>query len=373
MQNFLKLFTGTVLGWVLLANSASAGPLISEIYFNPPGGNDAPATNALEYIELCGDANLALDDYYLIFLENENDSLNSGAPGEIENIFDLSGMSFGSNGFLVLGMRNTAYPSINGAFDIATPAIASAPTKAESLKTLPNGAHAYINRDTGNGYGSGATSSIGHVGQNTDIEGSGFTAMLIQVNPLVGAAPVLNDDLDVDNDGLDVPTGQIGWTILDAIGVFGEAGESDYGRLYATNGFGPGTFAGGGIGGIESGATYIQTDSASPALLEIEYVGRVGMGNDPDDWFVANLTNDAASGFVTAQRNYAVSGNHTQQDTPEAWIGNTPGAVPYGTDVTVTFGFSNAVLHPVPEPSSFVLLGLGGAVLALVARRRRAG
>lgn len=350
------------------ARLASAGPLISEIYFNPPGGNDV--TGALEYIELRGDANLSLDNYYFITLENENDEFNSGTPGEIENIFNLAGMSFGSNGYLVLGMKGSLYPGLNGAYDVAAPANPAQPTPAESLKTLGNGAHAYVNRDTGSGYGNGTTSSIGHVGQNNDLEGSGFTAMLIYVDSkLGGVAPVLNDDLDAGNDGLDLLTGQTGWTILDSIGVMGETSETDYGRLYAGVGFGPGITKAA-PGGVEPGSTYINT---APAVLELEYVARVGTGIAASNWMAANLTNDGASGYTNGARNYAISGDHGNQSNPEVYVGSTLGASPfaYGTDITVTLGADN-VGFVVPEPSSLALAGLGGAIaLALAVTRRR--
>lgn len=360
-----------VLGLVAATWSPTqAGPLlITEIFFNPPGANDAPATNALEYIELAGPSGMSLDNTYLIFLENENDEFNSQNPGEIENIFDLNGMSLGSNGFLVLAMRNSAYPAISGVpFDIAVPANPADPTKAESLKTLANGAHVYQNRDTGNGYGNGVTSSIGHVGQNLDIEGSGFTAMLIYVDPLLGGvAPVLNQDLDLDNLGLDpLPTG---WSILDSIGVFGEPDETTFGRLYAAVNFGPGPILGS-PGGVEPGATYINTFSG---LAEIEYVGRVGCGDGPENWLVANLTNNAATGFDINLRNYAISGNHALLSDPEVYVGSTYAPLPYvyGYDITVTFGEAN--LACIPEVGSFALAtaGMAGLGLASFVRRRR--
>lgn len=357
----------------LCSATASGAPLISEIYFNPPGGNDVTAVG-LEYIELFGDANASLDGHYLIFLEDENDEFNSGNPGEIENIFNLSGMTFGSNGFLILGMKGSPYPALAGAFDVAVPANLAAPTKAESLKTLANGAHAYINRDTGNGYGVGTASSIGHQGQNADIEGSGFTAMLIKVDAALGGlAPVFEDDLDQDNNGLDNPNGQNGWTILDSVGVLGESDEAPHARLYGKANFGAGPLGGGtSPGGVEPGAAYIDTSAELP---ELEYVGRVGPGLGAENWMVANLTNDGLSGYTNTERNYAISGNHAAGNDPEVYVGFTPqpAGYPYGFDVTVTFG-ENDSLIPVPEPSSVVLCMMGGigAVVMAYRRRRRA-
>jgi hypothetical protein len=339
--------------------------LISEIYFNPPSSPDT----TLEYIELMGDAGFSLDDHYLIFLENENDEFNSQNPGQIENIFDLNGMTFGSNGYLVLGQKNTLFPAISGAYDVLAPVNPAAPTIAESLKTLPSGAHAYVNRDTGTGYGIGVTSSIQHVGQNNEIEGSGFTAMLIHVDTAAGGvAPVFNFDLDLDNDGLDIATGRPNWNILDSIGVFGEVGEALYGRLYAQFNFGPGIADPlSDVGGVEPGAVYIDTEVG---LAEIEYVGRVNKGNTAESWVVTNLTNNTASGYSNSLRNYGVSGDHDNFTNPEVYVGSQRGASPfvYGTDITVTLGTPNVAF--IPEPSSWVLLTLGGAA-AVVARVRR--
>lgn len=369
-----KSFALTAMLLCGFAVAANAGPLITEIYYNPPGANDAGATG-LEYIELCGPRGMSLADHYLIFIENENDEFNSQNPGEIDSVFDLSGMSFGSNGYMVLAMRNTPYPSLSVPFDILTPANPAAPTIAESRKTLSNGANAYVNRDTGNGYGSGLTSSIGHTGANADIEGSGFTAFLLSVDPLAGSSPFAGQDLDANNDGLDVPGGAAGWTVLDSIGVFGEVGESDFGRLYSQAGFGPGSFAASPVGGIEAGGVYVDTTNGLP---EIEYIGRVDTTAGPESWMVSNLTNDPATGYTNALRNYAVSGDHATQTAPEAYVGTTYAPAPfvYGTDITVTFGADNVGFNGthVPEPSSYVLLVLGMlSVLGFTRRRRRAG
>lgn len=361
-----------LMGALPVAAAPFTTPLISEIYFNPPGGSDA--STGLEYIELLGPANMSLNDHYLIFLENENDEFNSQNPGQIERIFNLSGMAFGSNGFMVLAARSNAgagvspYPALNNAtWSVPVPANPAAPTVAESLKVLPNGANAYINRDTGTGFGNGLTSSLQYVGESTELEGSGFTAMLIYVDSLNGGlAPELGDDLDVTNNGLDHPSGQPGWTILDSIGMVGELGE-EYARLYSQVVFSPGPLTGP-IGGVEPGAQFVDT---SASLFEIEYVARVALGNGASSWMATNLTDNAASGYTLAQRNYGVSGNHATQSEPEVFVGYN-GAhpdFPYGTDITVTFGAPNVGFY-VPEPSSFLLLGMGVLGGLAVVRRR---
>ncbi|MBL9122980.1 MAG: PEP-CTERM sorting domain-containing protein [Planctomycetaceae bacterium] len=367
MPSVSKLYLALVGLSVASSTAFGVQPRISEIYFNPPGNPDVTSTG-LEYIELYAGINQSLDNYYLIALENENDEFNSQNPGQIENIFDLTGMSTGSNGYMVLAMKNSPYPQLSSvAFSVAVPVIPAQPTPAESLKVLASGAHAYVNRDSGNGFGSGITSSIGHTGQSAELEGSGASYLLIHVDTMAGGvAPVLNDDLDLDNDGFDgLPTG---WSIVDSIAVLGEAGEG-YARFYADVVFAPGAIAGP-PGGIEPGATYVNT---TPTLNEIEYVGRVGPNDGASNWMVTNLTNDSRSGYTNALRNYAVSGDHANESNPEVWVGNVsqPAGFPYGTDITVTLGGPN-VNFVVPEPGSFALASIGGAAVLLGLWRRRA-
>ncbi len=72
--------------------------LINEIYIDPPSGGDV----LYEYLELRGPANLSLDGYYFIAIENENNAGNTGATGTLDMVYNLSGKSLGSNGFLVV-------------------------------------------------------------------------------------------------------------------------------------------------------------------------------------------------------------------------------------------------------------------------------
>jgi len=279
----------------------TASPLINEIYFDPPGGGDAIS----EYVELRGTPSQSLNNTYLIFLENENDVLNLGNPGMVERFFDLGGKSIGSNGFLTLRQNGNPY-------------------------TVAPGTSDYVNT-VGLGWGEGA-STIGYQSDLNDyrLENSGFTAMLIVNNGSPSSAPFIGQDLDIGNDGLDVPTGHADWTILDFIGIHGEVGESEFGRLYAPINFGPD-----GPALVEPGATYIALG------YEVEYIGRYGnsTGQTAADWHISNLTDNLLSG-------YTGTGDFRQSGTPHGigapgQIVDTNQNVPYGTNLTNTLGAVN--------------------------------
>jgi len=270
---------------------------INEIYFDPPADGDL----LHEYIELRGTPGMSLDDHYLIFLENENNIQNTGNPGMVELIFDLSGESMGSNGFLTLRQNNNVYSVAPGTTDLMN--------------------------TSGLGWGgAGSTLNVQSENNKVVIENSGFTAMLIKNNGGAGSVPFIGQDLDVGNDGLDVPTGHVDWVILDSIGVHSEAGEAQFGRLYAQINFGPEATS-----NIEPGAVYVGVG------YEIEYVGRWGnsTGQTADDWHVSNLTDDPQSGFQD-------EGDFRQSAEPHgsANVESNQG-VPYGTNLTNTLGAVN--------------------------------
>src|SRR3954462_9790686 len=113
--------------------------VINEVLFNPPGP-DAPD----EYIELRGAPNLVIPagTYFVSIAGDTNAN-----PGTIKNVFDLSGRVVGPNGLLVLLQKTNSY---------------AANTNAGVL----------VNTDSGLGWGSGSSSSIGHRGDNglTDLQ-----------------------------------------------------------------------------------------------------------------------------------------------------------------------------------------------------------
>ncbi|MGH8245779.1 MAG: hypothetical protein ACREUU_05035, partial [Gammaproteobacteria bacterium] len=196
--------SGQVLHWlcgllvVLAGSSARAELLINEILFNPP---QADSTN--EYVELRGTPNSLLPaGAWLLNVEGDT----NGNPGTIQDLFDLSGLRVGQNGYLVLLQKNHRY----------TP---------NPLATV------VTNSDQGDGWGSGSSSSMGHRGEGgqTELENPSCTFLLVQTTN----SPSIGDDLDQDDDGeLDLSATNE-WLILDAVGVLDSDGAGDraYGRI----------------------------------------------------------------------------------------------------------------------------------------------
>ena len=193
-----------------------------------------------------------------------------------------------------------------------------------------------VNSGSSAGWGSGGSSSLLTEGEDpVKLENSGFTAFLIQTDGTPGSAPFLGQDLDVGNNGLDVPTGTTHWTILDSIGIAAEQGEAQYGRTYAQLNYGVEL-----PGNIEPGAVAVET------LFEIEYVARWGnsTGSTANDWNVSNLTDKPEAGFVGPA-------DFRQSGTPDGspTFVETSHGVPYGTNMTDTLGAPN---YPGVTPST---------------------
>lgn len=307
---------------------------INEIYIDPGGSGEDEVD---EYIELRGTPSMRLDNHYLIFIENEDTPQKDGEAGEIDNIFDLHGVALGTNGFLTLRQKNSPYSVATGATDLVND---GPNNSAGPFANIPPG------------YGSGANSTIGASDQPTEgnpyaegkVENGGFTAMLI--HNISGSPPVLGTDLDVGNDGLDIPTGQNGWDILDSVGVHGEEGEATFGVLYAQVNFSPDEVAN---PNIPDDAEFNVTG------FEIEYVGRWGnsTGQTNDDWHVSNLTDDSGAGSTgKPDWRQSFSGAHPPSDgdpttpAPAQSLASLESNknVPYGTKMTTTLGAANFML-----------------------------
>ncbi len=273
--------------------------LINEILF------DLPSTDtSKEYIELRGTPGATLaPGTYLVAVEG--DSANNA--GNVQDIFNLSGKQFGSNGLLVLLQKGNSY-AVN-----------------------PN-ANVVTNTGTGAGWGSGASSSLGHIGQAnaTDIENGSVSFFLIQTT----TAPNLSNDIDSDDDGIADGTTYSNWTVLDSVSVL-DGGTTDiaYGSI---------VFKKGSVGSVPTNATVVDTSFTAG------YVGRSGntTGSTASDW-VASLIAGTSPNFSLGNATNTSPGNFASQ--PLNHIGDTnfvpPTNINYAistTTPTVTEGNSSS-------------------------------
>ncbi|MGC9034950.1 MAG: DUF3616 domain-containing protein [Verrucomicrobiia bacterium] len=198
-----RLFKGFLEGAIIipfLNIVAYSAVYINEVLFNPPG-TDTPN----EYLELRGTPNYILPEG-TYFLGIEGDA--NGNPGVIQNIFDLSNVRIGGNGFLVLLQKGSPY-----------------------INSIAAGTTVLINTGSGPGWGSGSTSSIKHQGEGgqTEIENPSVTFMLINAT----SKPSIGMDIDANNDGLPDPDIFTNWIVLDSIGILDSSGAGDisYGMI----------------------------------------------------------------------------------------------------------------------------------------------
>ncbi len=158
----------------MVSESGAQGPVfINEIFFNP-GGDGSDGRD--EYIEIRGNANAPLADHYLLIIESEN----NGETGFIENIFDLGDFSLGSNGFLVLRQKFSRYGDPSPINPAATDLVNDGPN-------LPGPAFPGFGDGENSTIGASDLPSLGSGPGDGQLEGSGFTAMLIR--NLAGEAP----------------------------------------------------------------------------------------------------------------------------------------------------------------------------------------
>ncbi|MGJ5633573.1 DUF4347 domain-containing protein [Nostoc sp. CALU 1950] len=286
--------------------------LINEILFDP-----LSTDTSKEYIELRGTpgAILAPGTY---FVGIEGDSANN--PGNVQDIFDLSGKQFGSNGLLVLLQKGNSY-------------------------AVNSGANVVTNIGTGAGWGNGTSSSMGHRGTN-DIENGSVNFFLIQTT----TAPNLNNDIDSDNNGIADGATYSNWTVLDSVSVL-DGGTTDiaYGSI---------VFRKGSVGSVPTNAAVVDTSFITG------YVGRSGdtTGSTASDW-VASLITGTAPNFSLGNAANTSPGNFASQ--PLNHIGGTnfvpPTNLNYAistTTPTVTEGNSGS------QPVTFTVTRSGDTAVA---------
>lgn len=326
-----------------LSSPVDAQMYLNELFFDP--GGDASDLRD-EFIEIRGVPNTPLTDHYLLIIENELDRFGDGDAGVIDNLFDLGDFSLGSNGFLALKQKFNRYTG-DQLNPLATQLTNEGPNKpGPALPGFGNNAPGA----EGSTIGASDLVSVSSTVSTGALENSGFTAMLIRNDS--GDAPELGFDLDEGNDGLDVVTGREGWTILDSVGVFGELGETEFGRLYGAVNFGvvDDFFEPDFRPNIPEGSVFELVE------YEIEYIGRWGnsTGQRVADWHVSNLTDNPNSGSTGVNGNdgpldLRQSGDpHPSNPNPENAPSQPPliesnKGTPYGTRLLTNIGGPNYI------------------------------
>ncbi|MGD9636174.1 MAG: cadherin-like domain-containing protein, partial [Pirellulales bacterium] len=236
--------------------------VINEVLVNPHGTDSGQ-----EYIEIRATAGGAVTlpaGTYLLGIESDTYSSN---PGDVQNIFNLSGLTTGSNGLLVLVQKGNSY------------SVAPAATKR-------------ANTGSGTGWGNGATSSVQHTADNVmvDIENTSMTLMLV----VAPTAPTLATDIDADNNGTPDGADFGSWTVLDSVGLLdGVNDDLGYGAInfrMGAAGSSPGT-----VVDLDFNAGYVaRKGSATGATADDWLAGYVG--GAPNNWTLAQVSDPDYAG-----------------------------------------------------------------------------
>ncbi|MBX9628727.1 MAG: VCBS repeat-containing protein [Gemmataceae bacterium] len=227
---------------------------LSEALFTPLFGDQ----NIDQYIELRGRANAAVaPGTYLVVLDGDAPGANS-QTGRANAVFDLGGLTLGSDGYLVFLEGGSKY-------------------KVRSTATVLRGSGTDGFAGTpGNRFAGSAT-----IGSNLEFI-FGANSFLLVESPV---KPTPNTDYDTNDDGT-LDGGAARWTVLDSVGTLGTFTGAD-----ATNvGYGRINFAVGGLGKVPAGSTLVNTP-------DFGYVARVGEsgGYGPRDWVAAQVVNNEAA------------------------------------------------------------------------------
>lgn len=266
---------GVVLASVALAAPAVAAPStdlhINEILHNPEG-TDAPN----EYVEIKGTPGATIPaGTYLLFIEGDTGTAN---PGDVNSLFNLGGLTLGSNGFLLIAQKNNVYP-INPAATVVT--------------------------------GTGSAGFAGAAGWSadssaTDIENETFTAMLVSAP----SAPALTTDIDANDDGTADGAVYPTWTVLDSVGSL-ESNSSGIDRVYS-----PVVFSWVDTGLSTNGAEWVGRPTGDPSgMTQGDWVGADFLGTQPDIvWELEVASPNSYTGF---QLNHIGGPNWPTEEVPE--------------------------------------------------------
>ena len=280
---------------------------INEVLFDPPGA-DAPN----EYIELRGTPSSTIPaGTYLVAIEGDN----AENPGDVQTLIDLSGLTFGTNGFLVLLQMSNTYVTSAGATVVTS--------TGPGFSGLPGGRWS-------------ADSAA------TDIEDSSVSFMLIQT----GVAPTLTDDIDSDDNGLTDGTVFPGWSVRDSINAMnGSANAYAYGAFGYRNTAGSGSSLGAEVI-VPFIPSYVGRNCDSTGSTAADWVGSGVLGGSAPNWTLGAAGETEPAGFAGKALNHIGSSNFAN-------IGPTnsvPGAQVIAEDTTLTFNAGNSNLISISDP-----------------------
>jgi hypothetical protein len=212
--------------------------LINELHFDPLFGNP----DKHQFVELRGDPLATIDEgTYLVVADG--DWLNEG---NIHTVFDLSGQTLGSNGFLVLLQHDHPY-------DVHPDANALVSTTS-GFSGLPDNMF----------------SDDSSISSRIDFIWGSNTFFLVQSD----VAPTVADDMDLDDDG--IPDGVYeNWNVLDSVGVltFGGYYDKVYGDInFRYSGFGT-ALAGTTVVDVNDDVSYVARISDSTGWAAADWVG----------------------------------------------------------------------------------------------------
>lgn len=231
---------------LMLTQFMSAQYYISELVVSPPNNSavfndytdtalvqdfEYPLDNTIEYIELRGTPNATIPaDVYFIAVDGDDEQ----NAGKIQDAVDLSGLTFGNNGILVLvsnmTFANDSFDS-DGTTDISgvkmtNPYATALQSSGASVETFEfTGTPVWV--DEGNGKFeldkfSGVTSIRGYDGNIVD---QSATYMIVKTSS--GEGSPRGKDIDADNDGA-IDGDAANWTIYDGVSVLDDDDTKEY-------------------------------------------------------------------------------------------------------------------------------------------------
>ena len=292
--------------------------VISEVHVSPLFGDDQTE----QYVEFRGEPNSTIaEGTYFVTVEGWGSV--PGGPGYIHSSIDLSGLTFGSNGFLVIAQLGTPY-----SIDPDATALVS---DSEGFSGLPDG----------------RWSDATDLSDRFAFIFNSASFLLIQSD----SAPVPAEDIDADDDGtLDGDYAE--WEIIDGVGLHNSAASASrsYGKI---------VFSQEANTARPSGSTFVRTEG-------LDYVARIGASStwEAEEWVAGVTQNEDTDALDEYRFTFGIFGD----PVPEVYAGrylnhlgthNFNGAI-YGSARYDTNGNDRPDQSDDPIPGGFVLADQNG-------------